>query len=75
MKAMILAAGLGERMRPLTESRAKPSLPVLNRPIIVQTLAYLKSQGVDEAVINLHHHPESIRGLVGDGSRALGVNL
>lgn len=74
MKAMILAAGLGERMRPLTESRAKPSLPVLNRPIIVQTLAYLKSQGVDEAVINLHHHPESIRGLIGDGSR-MGVKV
>jgi NDP-sugar pyrophosphorylase family protein len=74
MKAMILAAGLGERMRPLTESRAKPSLPVLNRPIIVQTLAYLKSHGVDEAVINLHHHPESIRGLVGDGSR-IGIRI
>jgi NDP-sugar pyrophosphorylase family protein len=71
---MILAAGLGERMRPLTETRAKPSLPVLNRPIIIQTLAYLKSQGVDEAVINLHHHPESIRGLVGDGSR-LGIKV
>ena len=71
---MILAAGLGERMRPLTESRAKPSLPVLNRPIIVQTLGYLKSQGIDEAVINLHHHPESIRGLVGDGSR-LGIKV
>jgi len=74
MKAMILAAGMGERMRPLTESRAKPSLPVLNRPIIVQTLAYLKGQGVDEAVINLHHHPESIRGLIGDGSR-MGIKV
>jgi NDP-sugar pyrophosphorylase family protein len=69
MKAMVLAAGLGERMRPLTESRAKPSLPLVNRPIIIQTLAYLKSHGVDEAVINLHYQPESIRGLVGDGSR------
>src|SRR5262245_10252299 len=69
MKAMVLAAGLGERMRPLTEGRAKPSLPLVNRPIIIQTLAYLKSHGVDEAVINLHYQPESIRGLVGDGSR------
>jgi NDP-sugar pyrophosphorylase family protein len=74
MKAMVLAAGLGERMRPLTESRAKPSLPLLNRPIIVHTLLYLKGQGVDEAVINLHHHPESIRGLVGDGAR-LGIRI
>jgi len=69
MKAMILAAGLGERMRPLTDGRAKPSLPLLNRPIILQTLTYLKRYGVDEVVINIHHQPESIRGVVGDGSR------
>jgi NDP-sugar pyrophosphorylase family protein len=74
MKAMLLAAGLGERMRPLTETRAKPSLPLFNRPIIVHTLAYLKSQGVDEAVINLHHQPESIRGLIGHGTR-LGIKV
>jgi NDP-sugar pyrophosphorylase family protein len=66
---MILAAGFGERMRPLTEGRAKPSLPLVTRPIIVHTLSYLRSHGVSEAVINLHYHPESIRGLVGDGSR------
>jgi NDP-sugar pyrophosphorylase family protein len=69
MKAMLLAAGFGERMRPLTEGRAKPSLPLVNRPIIIQTLVYLRSHGIDEAVINLHYQPESIRGLVGDGSR------
>jgi NDP-sugar pyrophosphorylase family protein len=74
MRAMVLAAGVGERMRPLTEARAKPSLPLLNRPIIAHTIAYLKSHGVDEVVINLHHHPESIRGIVGDGAR-LGVKV
>ncbi len=74
MKAMVLAAGLGERMRPLTEGRAKPSLPLLNRPIIVHTLEYLKRFRVTEVVINLHHLPESIRGLVGDGSR-LGLKV
>lgn len=74
MKAMILAAGLGERMRPLTESRAKPSLPLLNRPIIAQTLTYLKAHGVEEAVINLHWQPESIRGVIGNGQR-LGVKV
>ena len=41
MKAMVLAAGLGERMWPLTEDRAKPSLPLLNRPIIAHTLEHL----------------------------------
>ena len=74
MKAMILAAGLGERMRPLTESRAKPSLPLLNRPIIAQTLTYLKGFGVEEAVINLHWQPESIRGVIGNGQR-LGIKV
>ena len=69
MKAMILAAGLGERMRPLTLDRAKPSLPLLNRPIIGHVLDHLKAHGVTEAVINLHYEPETIRGLVGDGSR------
>jgi NDP-sugar pyrophosphorylase family protein len=71
---MILAAGLGERMRPLTETRAKPSLPLLNRPLIVQTLTYLKGFGVDEVVINLHYQPESIRGVVSDGRR-IGVKV
>jgi NDP-sugar pyrophosphorylase family protein len=74
MKAMVLAAGLGERMRPLTEGRAKPSLPLLNRPIIIHTLEHLKAHGVTEVVINLHHQPESIRAVLGGGSR-LGLKV
>jgi len=74
MKAMVLAAGLGERMWPLTEDRAKPSLPLLNRPIIAHTLEHLARHGVKEAVINLHYHPESIRGIVSDGSK-LGIKV
>lgn len=74
MKAMVLSAGLGERMRPLTLDRAKPSLPLLNRSIIGHVLDHLKRHGVTEAVINLHYLPESIRGLLGDGSRH-GVRL
>src|SRR5258705_11468078 len=69
MKAMILAAGMGERMWPLTEERAKPSLPLINRPMIAHVLEHLACHGVEEAMINLHYHPESIRGLVGDGKR------
>ena len=71
---MILAAGFGERMRPLTEARAKPSLPTLNRPMIVHTLEYLRRHQIREVMINLHHEPESIRGVVGDGSR-LGLRV
>ena len=69
MKAMVLAAGMGERMWPLTEERAKPSLPLINRPMIAHTLGLLARHGVDEAMINLHYCPESIRGLVGDGKK------
>jgi len=72
MKAMVLAAGLGERMWPLTEDRAKPSLPLLNRPIIAHTLEHLARHGVQEAVINLRRQRVSIRGIVGDG-RKLGL--
>jgi NDP-sugar pyrophosphorylase family protein len=74
MKAMVLAAGLGERMWPLTEERAKPSLPLINRPVIAHILEHLSRHGVTEAVINLHYQPDSIRGLIGDG-RKYGVKV
>ena len=61
---MILAAGLGERLRPLTSRRAKPSIPLLNRPLILRTLDYLQFHGVRRAVINLHHLPGSIKDVV-----------
>lgn len=57
---MVLAAGRGERMRPLTLLRAKPALPVLNRPLILWTLERLHAQGVTDVVVNLHHRPETI---------------
>jgi mannose-1-phosphate guanylyltransferase len=59
-QALILAAGLGERMRPLTSHRAKPSLPLLNRPMILHVLDLLARHGVRQVVVNLHHAPESI---------------
>jgi len=74
MKAMVLAAGLGTRMRPLTLLRAKPALPVLNRPLINWTLERLAGAGVDEVFINLHHRGGSIRRAVGDGS-AFGLRV
>src|SRR2546422_35114 len=60
MKAMILAAGSGSRLHPLTEHRAKPVLPLANRPLLSYTLRLLADAGVDEAVLNLHHCPESV---------------
>ena len=60
MRAMILAAGLGTRLRPLSDLRAKPALPVLGRPVIAWLLEFLAQHDVDEVAINLHHRPESI---------------
>ena len=61
MRAMILAAGLGTRMRPLSDLRAKPALPVRGRPVISLLLDFLARQGCREVMINLHHRPETIR--------------
>ncbi len=61
VRAMILAAGLGTRMRPLTDERAKPALPVRGRPVVSLLLELLAREGVREVLINLHHLPETIR--------------
>lgn len=73
MKAVILAAGLGTRMRPLTDKTAKPALPVLNEPLIVRTLRALKRAGVSEVMINLHHRPDSIRAAIPQGDLGLRI--
>jgi len=59
-QAMVLAAGFGERLRPISEERAKPSVPFFNMPLIWHVLALLQEQGVREAAVNLHHAPETL---------------
>ena len=71
---MVLAAGLGTRMRPLTLLRAKPVLPVMNRPLLHWTLDLLKRSGVGEVMINLHYLPDTVVEAIGDG-RALGLKV
>jgi len=71
---MILAAGLGTRMRPLTFVKAKPVLPVLNRPLLHWTLELLAAHDIREVMINLHHLPRTVRAAVGDG-RAFGLKV
>ncbi len=68
MKAMILAAGLGKRMRPLTDHCPKPLLPVAGKPLIVHHLERLKRAGIDEVVINVSYRAEQIIAALGDGS-------
>jgi mannose-1-phosphate guanylyltransferase len=74
VKAMVLAAGLGTRLRPLTLLAAKPVLPVLNRPLLHWTLDRLAQAGVREVVINTHHLPATVRRSVGDG-HAFGLRV
>jgi mannose-1-phosphate guanylyltransferase/phosphomannomutase len=74
MKAMVLAAGLGERMRPLTDSLPKPLLPVANRPVMGYVLDHLARHGFTEVVANLHYRPEQIVDHFGEGAQ-YGVNL
>ncbi|MHB2025528.1 MAG: sugar phosphate nucleotidyltransferase [Elusimicrobiota bacterium] len=74
MKAMLLAAGAGTRLRPLTYETPKPMVPVANRPVIHHVLDNLARHGVRQVMINLHAQPEQVRGYCADGSRwGLGV--
>jgi NDP-sugar pyrophosphorylase family protein len=74
MKAMILAAGYGERLWPLTADRGKPALPVLGKPLVGYVAEHLANNGVSEAVVNLHHAPQSVRVALGDGGQ-FGLHL
>ena len=67
MKAMVLAAGRGERMRPLTDTLPKPLLSVGGRPLIAWHLAALARAGIREVVINLSWLGEKLRAALGDG--------
>ncbi len=66
---MLLAAGFGKRMVPVTLTRAKPTLPYLNRPLLLCQIDYLRAAGIGEVVVNLHHQPRSIRNLLAMESR------
>jgi MurNAc alpha-1-phosphate uridylyltransferase len=74
MRALLLAAGRGERMRPLTDTVAKPLLPVAGRPLIEWQIDALVRAGITELVINTAHLAEQIEGALGDGAR-LGARI
>jgi mannose-1-phosphate guanylyltransferase len=74
MRAMVLAAGLGTRLRPITFDMPKPMVPVLNRPVMEHILRLLAKHGFTETIANLHWFPELIEEHFGDGS-ACGVAL
>jgi N-acetyl-alpha-D-muramate 1-phosphate uridylyltransferase len=74
MKAMLLAAGRGERLRPITDSVPKPLVRVGGRPLIAWHLAALARAGIREVVINLSWLADQLRAALGDGS-AYGVSI
>jgi NDP-sugar pyrophosphorylase family protein len=74
MKALVLAAGMGERLRPLTDVTPKPMLELDGRPLIQYPLAMLRRAGITDVAINVHHLAPVVQNGLGDGSR-LGLHI
>lgn len=74
MKALILAAGYGTRLEPLTVAVPKPMVPIVNLPTMQHNLELLKKHGFTEIVTNIHYYPEQIENYFGDGN-SFGVSL
>jgi NDP-sugar pyrophosphorylase family protein len=68
MKAMILAAGFGTRLFPLTIDRTKPAIPFLGKPLVGYVAEYMAKFGFKDIVVNLHHQPQSVMDALADGS-------
>ena len=67
-QALVLTAGLGTRLRPLTSVRAKPAIPVAGEALVRRIITWLAANGVADLVLNLHHLPDTLTAQVGDGS-------
>jgi NDP-sugar pyrophosphorylase family protein len=67
-RALVLTAGLGTRLRPLTCVRAKAAVPVNGEPLVSRIIRWLVSRGITDLVLNLHHRPETIASRIGDGT-------
>jgi NDP-sugar pyrophosphorylase family protein len=68
-RAMILAAGLGTRLRPITEHTPKPLVPLAGHPLIAYGLGLLRANGIEDVVVNVHHLRDQVMTKLGDGSR------
>lgn len=69
MKAVVMAGGFGTRIQPLTHSRPKPMLPIVNRPMMQHTMMQLRDLGISEFIVLLYFKPEIIQNYFGDGSK------
>ena len=74
MKALILCAGKGERLRPLTDTIPKPMVPINNKPLLEYNILLCKKHGITEIAINTSYLPEQIKQYFGNGEK-FGVNI
>jgi NDP-sugar pyrophosphorylase family protein len=74
LPTIVLAAGLGTRLDPITRVVAKPAVPVAGHTLVERVLWWLQREGVTDVVMNLHHRPETITSVLGDGA-ALGIRI
>ncbi len=74
MKAVVMAGGFGSRIQPLTNSRPKPMLPIINKPMMEHTMLTLRDLGIKDFIILLYFKPDVIKDHFGDGSE-LGINI
>jgi mannose-1-phosphate guanylyltransferase len=74
LPTIVLTAGLGTRLDPITRVMAKAAVPMAGKTLVERVLGWLKRQGVEDVVLNLHHKPETITAIVGDGAE-LGLRV
>src|SRR5215472_774208 len=74
MKALVLAAGYGERLRPITDTIPKPLVEIGGRPLIHYPLLLLRHTGIRDVAVNVHHLADKIEAVLGDG-RSLGLAI
>src|SRR5687767_5879849 len=74
LPTIVLTAGLGTRLDPITRVVAKAAVPMAGKTLVERVLGWLKAQGVDDIVLNLHHRPETVTAIVGDGGE-LGLRV
>src|SRR6185436_7619074 len=74
LPTLVLTAGIGSRLDPITRLVAKPAVPVAGRTLVERVLDWLRREGATDLVLNLHHRPQTIAAVVGDGAH-LGVRV
>ena len=75
MKAMVFAAGLGTRLRPITDSMPKALVPVCGKPLLYHTICKLRNAGYNEIVANIHHFPEQIRKYLAENDFGVTISI